>query len=150
MYTNEDIQADLEQIGQIQSKAVRDYSMYRSLVIRKEADACTFQIDEAKVRYRVMEMYDFHVMRGIANARLKFQMGGNTADYNKSQAFATASQNASLIVLKRVQGGTRAVCRDMQGQFIYDEIFNDSTLIRLMCLNAYQAARAELESKLQL
>ena len=142
MTRKEKAEADLEQLKRLEGMVVRDYSRYNDLILAKEDDKVRFKVAETSILYLTIDMFAFHLIEGIKNAKLKFLEDGNTADYQAALQFEQQAIGEDRVVIQYDKSEEETVVYLENG---YRQSFTNGTLIKYMALNAVVNGKEKLE-----
>ena len=142
MTRKEKAEADLQQLKRLEGMVVRDYSRYNDLILAKEDDKVRFKVGSTSILYLTVDMFAFHLIEGIKNAKLKFLEDGNTADYQAALQFEQYAIGEDRVVIKYDNGKEETVVYLESG---YKQSFTNGTLIKYMALNAVVNGKEKLQ-----
>ena len=107
MTRKEKAEADIAQLDQLGAQVIRDYSRYDTLILAKQGEEVRFKVGRMSLLYLTQDMFAFHLIEGIKNAKLKFLDDGNMQDYESALQF---EQRAIGAVQTAVQTHSLACC----------------------------------------
>ena len=142
MTRKEKAEADLQQLKRLEGMVVRDYSRYNNLILSKEDDKVRFKVGSTSILYLTIDMFAFHLIEGIKNAKLKFLEDGNTADYQAALQFEQQAIGEDRVVIQYDKREEETVVYLENG---YKQSFTNGTLIKYMALNAVVNGKNKLE-----
>jgi hypothetical protein len=142
MTRKEKAEADLQELKKLEGMVVRDYSRYDNLILAKEDDKVRFKVGSTSILYLTMDMFAFHLIEGIKNAKLKFLQDDNTADYQAALQFEQQAIGEDRIVIQYDERREKTVVYLENG---YNQSFTNGTLIKYMAWNAVVNGREKLE-----
>lgn len=142
MTDKEKAEIDIKNIEVFKRKFTSNFAHYKSLVLEQYVDGKTkLEIDEARCIYLTEGMFDFHLFGGIESAKKWFLAQGQTEDYQKALRFEEEAKkpNTSKSVMKYKLNNTLVICNN------FKDYFNNGSLLRLMCGNAYPSGKEHLQ-----
>ena len=142
MTRKEKAEADLQELKKLEGMVVRDYSRYDNLILAKEDEKVRFKVGSTSILYLTIEMFAFHLIEGIKNAKLKFLQDDNTADYQAALQFEQQAIGEDRIVIQYDERREKTIVYLENG---YNQSFTNGTLIKYMAWNAVINGREKLE-----
>ena len=142
MTRKEKAEADLQELKKLEGMVVRDYSRYDNLILAKEDEKVRFKVGSTSILYLTIEMFAFHLIEGIKNAKLKFLQDDNTADYQAALQFEQQAIGEDRIVIQYDERRQKTIVYLENG---YNQSFTNGTLIKYMAWNAVINGREKLE-----
>ena len=142
MTRKEKAEADIAQLDQLGAQVIRDYSRYDTLILAKQDDKVRFKVGRMSLLYLTQDMFAFHLIEGIKNAKLKFLDDGNMQDYESALQFEQRAIGEDMVVIIYDDKQQRTIVYLQDG---YQQSFTNGTLIKYMAWNAVINGKIKLQ-----